>query len=112
MHEPDPQGVANQGAHAFVLWWPLTTVALRQAEEHHRKSHHACKQAIPVDGRDKTAPPTLTSSPKESMIIGNEGPLSQQQHEAIELFETAIQWGMCTAQPTVATWCQETKMHR
>ena len=40
------------------------------------------------------------------MIIGNEGPLSQQQHEAIELFETAIQWGMCTAQPTVATWCQ------
>ena len=48
----------------FVLWWPLTTVALRQAEEHHRKSHHACKQAIPADGRDKTAPPTLTSSPK------------------------------------------------
>ena len=40
------------------------------------------------------------------MIIGNEGPLPQQQHEAIELFETAIQWGMCTAQPTVATWCQ------
>ena len=37
---------------------------MRQAEEHHRKSHHACKQAIPADGRDKTAPPTLTSSPK------------------------------------------------
>ena len=48
----------------FVMWWPLTTVALRQAEEHHRKSHRACKQAIPADGRDKTAPPTLTSSPK------------------------------------------------
>ena len=48
----------------FVLWSPLTTVAMRQAEEHHRKSHHACKQAIPMDGRDRTAPPTLTSSPK------------------------------------------------
>ena len=33
-------------------------------------------------------------------------------NEAIELFEAAIQWGICTAQPTVATWCQETKMHR
>ena len=32
----------------FILWWPLTTVAMRQAEEHHRKSHHACKQAIPA----------------------------------------------------------------
>ena len=27
-------------------------------------------------------------------------------NEAIELFEAAIQWGICTAQPTVATWCQ------
>ena len=50
----------------FVLWSPLTTVAMRQAEEHHRKSHHACKQAIPADGMGRTAPTTLSSSPKYS----------------------------------------------
>ena len=32
--------------------------------------------------------------------------------EAIALFEGAIQRGKCTAQPTVAAWCQTTKMHR
>ena len=30
----------------LVLAWSLTTVAIRQAEEHHRKSHDACKRAV------------------------------------------------------------------
>ena len=50
---------------AFVLWWPLTTVAMRQAEEHHRKSHHACKQAIPADGKDIEALDPFNNNPNK-----------------------------------------------
>ena len=37
---------------------------IRQAEEHHRKSHDACRQAVHADGRGEAAPTTFTSSPK------------------------------------------------
>ena len=33
-------------------------------------------------------------------------------NEATALFESVIKRRKCTAQPTVAAWCQETKMHR